>query len=547
MKIPTIRHTDIRTNRSKARSPTVPLLVALLLAACGGSSSDSDTDGSGNLPFDDSPNLRELKVSFVTPNRLQLIGSALTATVTAGSARKQMQPVGAGYESTLALPKGQFQVYVDIRRVEDGLLLAAADTTTWIGDDDSAVSLPEQRFNYRFDQDGDGIDNIVEIERGTSPTSLSLDFDADGLPDDIDLDDDNDGINDSDDAFPFNGQEFEDTDDDGIGNQSDPDDDNDGVLDENDAFPFDASETVDSDNDGIGDNFDTDANGNGIDDSREDADGDGVPDEIDLFPNDRWESADADGDGIGDNADEDDNNDGVADHREGSQIIVPYVDNASIGIDGIWDNSYENGTYYDEWGKAAANDSFGNSLRLYYLQEDNIGRCGDYCYSSMEFQILHDGEYLYIRLHNYDEKLENWFNDSTDPWQDDSVELYFDVHYDQLDNYGDSDYQRIFRFRDTVADPTADGFYSASGMQTDYMTSYRHENDATEVWEQLYEIRVKLSSIGLAPGDTFGFEVSVNDDDDGSDRDMKWGWWAPSDVAWQQPSAFGKAKLQPLD
>ncbi|MEE9332586.1 MAG: sugar-binding protein [Granulosicoccaceae bacterium] len=147
------------------------------------------------------------------------------------------------------------------------------------------------------------------------------------------------------------------------------------------------------------------------------------------------------------------------------------------------------------------------------------------------------------------EQLENWFNDSTDAWQDDSVELYFDVGYDQLDAYGDDDYQRIFRFRDTVDNPTVDGFYSAAGMQTDFVTSYRHENDSTDVYQQLYEIRVKLSSIGLVPGETFGLEIAANDDDDGGDRDYKWGWWAlPGfDNAWQQPSVFGKAKLQPID
>ena len=86
-------------------------------------------------------------------------------------------------------------------------------------------------------------------------------------------------------------------------------------------------------------------------------------------------------------------------------------------------------------------------------------------------------------------------------------------------------------------------------MQTDYVTSYRHENDSTDVYQQLYEIRVKLSSIGLAPGETFGLEVAVNDDDDGGDRDYKFGWWALPDYDddWRQPSVFGKAKLQPLD
>lgn len=537
------------------RIPRTILASAIMLSlaslvACGGSSSDSPDDGQNPAPQDDAQNQRTLNVSFTVPERLQLIGSALTATVTAGGTEQIMQPVGDGFQAALQLPADQqLQVYVGVRRAEDNLLLAAADTTAWLGSEDTAVSMPEQRFDYEFDDDGDGVDNLVEIERGTSPTSASLDFDADGLPDDSDRDDDNDGIADVDDAFPFNGQEFEDTDGDGIGNNSDPDDDGDGVMDEHDAFPMDPTEVSDSDLDGIGDNRDTDADGNGIDDDQEDSDYDGVPDPIDLFPNDYSEWADADGDGVGDNADPDDNNDGVYDYREGSQVIVPYVDDASISIDGIWENGYRNNSYYDEWGKAVDSDSYGYSLMLGNLQVDNTGRSNGYSYSSNYFEMMHDGEYLYVKITANNEELENWFNDSSDIWEDDSVELYFDVGYDRLDAYGEDDFQRLFRFRDSAEDPTIDGFYSASGMVTDHVTSYRHENNSTSVYQHLYEIRVKLSSIGLAPGDTFGLEIAVNDDDDGDLRDTKWGWWGPvgTDEAWQRPSVFGKAKLQPSD
>ncbi len=541
------------TNKPFSRTllATAVSLSVASLVACGGS---SDTAGTGSnpgiLPLDDDSNLRELDVSFDIPERLELIGVALTATVTAGGTGQNMEEVDGTFASTLGLPGDQqLQVYVGVRRAEDDLLLAAADTTAWLGDEGSKISLPEQLFSYAFDQDGDGVDNIVEIERGTSPTSLSLDFDADGLPDDSDRDDDNDGVADEADAFPFNGQEFEDTDNDGIGNRSDRDDDDDGVPDDNDAFPTDATETRDTDGDGIGDNRDTDADGNGVDDDQEDSDYDGVPDPIDLFPNDYYESADADGDGIGDNADPDDNNDGIYDYREGSQIIVPYVDNASVNVDGRWETGYRNNQYYDEWGKAVDNDSYGYSLRLGNLQVDNTGRYGQYSYSSNYFEMMHDGEYLYVKISIGDEELDDWFNDSVDMWDDDSVELYFDVGYDQAESFGDDDFQRLFRFRDDVDDPTIDGYYSATGMVTDHVTSYRHENNANSVYQQLYEIRVELSSIGLEPGDTFGLEVGVNTDNDGGARDVKWGWWAPvgTDVAWQNPSVFGKAKLQPSD
>lgn len=79
-----------------------------------------------------------------------------------------------------------------------------------------------------------------------------------------DGDNDNDGVKNSEDAFPYDPTEWNDTDRDGIGDNSDPDIDGDGTLNENDAFPYDATESVDTDGDGIGDNTDTDIDGDGI-------------------------------------------------------------------------------------------------------------------------------------------------------------------------------------------------------------------------------------------------------------------------------------------
>lgn len=90
----------------------------------------------------------------------------------------------------------------------------------------------------------------------STPPPAAADFDKDGIPDSTDTDDDNDGVLDTDDAFPFDAEEWEDTDNDGIGNNADIDDDNDGVSDTEDAFPLDPTETADTDNDGVGDNAD---------------------------------------------------------------------------------------------------------------------------------------------------------------------------------------------------------------------------------------------------------------------------------------------------
>ena len=71
-----------------------------------------------------------------------------------------------------------------------------------------------------------------------------VDFDGDGIGDNVDTDDDNDGTLDTDDVFPFDSSESSDFDSDGTGDNADTDDDGDGVLDVNDEFPFDADNGV---------------------------------------------------------------------------------------------------------------------------------------------------------------------------------------------------------------------------------------------------------------------------------------------------------------
>jgi|GEM_PF-2833761 len=148
----------------------------------------------------------------------------------------------------------------------------------------------------------DLIEEAFENNNNASRTiAIDGDLDDDGIGDSVDPDRDGDGYNNTDDAFPDDPGEWNDTDSDGFGDNSDPDIDGDGVPNADDAFPYDAAEWSDIDRDGIGDNADPDI------------DGDGYANEVDMFPTDPEEWSDYDGDGIGDNEDDDDDNDGIPD------------------------------------------------------------------------------------------------------------------------------------------------------------------------------------------------------------------------------------------
>ncbi len=154
---------------------------------------------------------------------------------------------------------------------------------------------------------------------------------------DENCDSDRDTVSNTEDLFPFDATETEDSDLDGVGNNSDTDDDNDGVQDAEDAFPFDSSESIDTDNDGVGNNTDNDD------------DGDLVPDSEDAFPLDYSESLDSDFDGIGNNADEDDDNDAVIDTEDAFPLDPSEsMDNDSDGIGNNNDDDDDNDGILDD-------------------------------------------------------------------------------------------------------------------------------------------------------------------------------------------------------
>ena len=121
------------------------------------------------------------------------------------------------------------------------------------------------------------------------------------------------------------------------------------------------------------------------------------------------------------------------------------------------------------------------------------------------------------------------FLDSDQLWHDDSVELFIDADNSKGDVYdGINDFQVTLSV-DSGMDPVISGF-SPPGLGIFYRAI-----GAT------MEISINLESAGIEIGKPFGFDVHINEDDNGGDRDAKWGWFEKSglDRSWQQPSVLG--------
>ena len=192
---------------------------------------------------------------------------------------------------------------------QDGEDIFPTDTTEWNDSDGDGF--------------GDNSDACPDVF-GTSlqPVTGCSDIDSDGWADDSDAfpfdleewsDSDLDEVGDNSDAFPTDWKEWNDSDNDLIGDNSDacpdvfgtslqpipgcPDSDSDGWADTDDVFPNDDSEWNDSDADGVGDNADSCPLEYGTSTQIERY---GCPDDNELDAN---ETLDSDGDGINDNSD----------------------------------------------------------------------------------------------------------------------------------------------------------------------------------------------------------------------------------------------------
>ena len=539
-----------------AKTLTTASLIGsgLFLSGCGtGASGDSQTralDDAADAPVAD------VQLTVDLPQRMQNLGIALNIVVTVAGETRRMNKDNTVYYLDIDLPlERNYPVFFAVRRNSDSLILASAQTELVTDAEVVPFAVPPQLFDTSYDSDSDGYSNIAEIERGTEPNGVSEDFDGDGIANETDADDDNDGVADIYDAFPLNASETVDTDGDGIGNNLDYDDDNDLINDVDDKFPLDASESLDLDLDGLGNSVDNDDDGDGTIDledpqpsnpnitGNEDSDGDGFRDLEDAFPYNSSEHNDVDGDGVGDNADDDDDNNGIPDDQDDSVVGIPYSTNIPT-IDGAYG--------WNEWWDGVRSDSRGNDLRIDHLLIDNDGNRTDgesnsgYYWNYSYWRAKHDGTHLYLLIVAIDEPFYERFGDSPNVWDDDSVDVYFDIGNEKSDTYDTNDYHRLFRYHDNLSDDQLVGYHSAPGMIAEHVSSLSME--MANSTRNIFEIKINLASIGLSTEQRFGFDTHINDDDNGADRDAKWAWFAPSgqDETWRNPSTLGTAVLAPV-
>jgi large repetitive protein len=365
-----------------------------------------------------------------------------------------------------------------------------------------------------LDDDGDGLSDLDEALAGTNPLNADSDGDGQGdlqevgndanaptdsdndtVPDALDTDDDGDGI----DSVV---ESFGDTDGDTIPNALDDDSDGDGMTDLEEG-------SGDADGDGTPNFIDTDSDGNGIEDGTDgngDQDNDGIPDFLDVDDED-GPAGDPDQDGLSNdteallgtdpnNADSD--NDGLDDYAEVGNPLQPSDSDSDGTIDALdTDDDGDGISTLDELaadadGDGVADPDADGDTVPNYLDEDSDGDG-----MSDEFEgdgdLDTDGIPDYLDLDSDDDGIADEVEGDGDVDGDGIPNAYDldsdgDGDTDQDEGAGDVDDDGILNFLDPDdedgpdADPDGDGLTNAEevGLGTD---PYDPDTDGDELWD----------------------------------------------------------------
>ena len=147
-----------------------------------------------------------------------------------------------------------------------------------------------------------------------------------------------------------------------------------------------------------------------------------------------------------------------------------------------------------------------------------------------------DNKYLYIWVGVVDE---THVSDSKELWADDSIEIYIDADASRSETYDEfNDYHLTFRLGE-------DKISVGGKTPKEYLKDIKYSMRQNPSGYQL-DVKIPWTALRIRPKSehTLGFEIQVNDDDNGYSRDAKFSWSSNNDTAWKSPRVFGELVLE---
>ena len=149
-----------------------------------------------------------------------------------------------------------------------------------------------------------------------------------------------------------------------------------------------------------------------------------------------------------------------------------------------------------------------------------------------------DDRNLYIWVGIVDDK---HVSDSKQLWADDSIEIYIDADASRSETFDEfNDFHLSFRLGDPKI--TIGGKTPKEDIK-DIKYSMRKNPSGYQL-----DVAIPWTTLRIIPKaeHVMGFDIQVNDDDNGHSRDAKISWNANTDSAWKNPRVFGELVLETL-
>jgi len=224
------------------------------------------------------------------------------------------------------------------------------------------------------------------------------------------------------------------------------------------------------------------------------------------------------------------------------------------------------GSYDLIWGEAQFQDRDGENLRIDNRMVGNDPLRENSSDVEYRWAGMHDGRFLYLYIFGALADRRTPWGDSVDEWRDDAIDIFWDGDgsfsqtYDQVDDY----HLLIPMYKLNQGTPNRsvrpNGTVDFSGRFGVGSNSVAIPAEAIEYAMcecpalNTYELRLDMQALQIPVDRSFGFDVQMNDDADGGDRDHKFGWFHPQapinvlsfDETWRNPSFMGLAQLQPF-
>lgn len=168
------------------------------------------------------------------------------------------------------------------------------------------------------------------------------------------------------------------------------------------------------------------------------------------------------------------------------------------------------------------------------LNNVNTGTVNSPADLSATWQAVWDNTAIYVLVSVTDDVKKK---ETGNIYDDDGIEIYFDFGNTNGSTYKNNQFQYTFRLNDAT-------IYETQHNATSGVSFVQKDPTATSY---VMEVKILWSALGFsapAINSLQGFEVMVNDDDDGGARDGKIAWAGITDNTWQDPSLMGTIILR---